>query len=177
MCNRHVNRVKGLIEVPSKGSIVRRETILMIWVGGLVLAAALYAIGPDRFLGTFLDLIDRIDFAVRDLVFVLGAQAYGVVRALAIAIYVVFAAFAILAGRRGHRSFWAVVAVSLTFLMLVWRPYTEAPASISRWFASLILVTIAAVIMTQRAMTPLVGPASRMPGPGPYPPFPPGRSR
>jgi len=36
----------------------------MIWIGGLVLAVALYLIGPDRFLDACLNLIEQVD-AVR----------------------------------------------------------------------------------------------------------------
>ena len=83
---------------------MRRESILMIWIGGFVLAAALYWIGPDRFLDACLNLIDSLDTTVRNLVAMLGAQTYGVVRALAIAMYVVFAVLAFLASQRGHRG-------------------------------------------------------------------------
>ena len=44
---------------------MRRDTILMIWVGGAVLAALIYAIGPDRFLDACLNLFDTIDAAFR----------------------------------------------------------------------------------------------------------------
>jgi len=83
---------------------VRRESILMIWIGGLVLAGALYLIGPDRFLDTCVDLINAIDIAFRNLVATLGAQTYRVVRALAIAIYLVFVVLAFLSSQRGHRG-------------------------------------------------------------------------
>lgn len=140
----------------------------MIWIGGLVLAVALYLIGPDRFFDTCLDLIDRIDVAFRDLVAMLGAQTYGVVRALAIALYVVFAVLALLASQRGHRGMGALVAVTVVFLMLVWRPYDIYPAPVGRWIAALALVVVAAGVMTQRLTAP---PFRRD---GPPPPYPPG---
>jgi hypothetical protein len=147
---------------------VRRESLLAIWIGGFVLAAALYWIGPDRFLDACLDLIDSIDAAFRNLVALFGAQTYGVVRALAIALYVVFAVLAFLASQRGHRGIGALLVVSAVFLILVWRPYDVFPAPISHWIAALALVAIGAVVMTQRLTAP---PLRRD---GPPPPYPPG---
>lgn len=141
----------------------------MIWAGGLVLAVALYVIGPDRFFDACLNLIDGIDAAFRALVTALGAQTRGVIRALAIAIYVVFAVLAFMASQRGHRGIGALVVVSAVFLILVWRPYDYYPAPISRWLAALVLVVTGAVVMTQRLGA---GPPRQD---GPPPPYPPGR--
>ena len=143
----------------------------MIWIGGFVLAVALYLVGPDRFIDACINLIDSIDAVARNLVVELGAQTYGVVRALAIAIYAVFAVLAVLASRQGHRGFWALVAVSVTFMLLIWRPFGIYPAPLSRWLAALALVVVAAVIMTQRLTVP---PHRRN---GPLPPYPPGGIR
>jgi hypothetical protein len=141
-----------------------------IWVGGLVLAVLLYLIGPDRFLDVCFAVIDTIDAAFHNMVLALGAQTYGVVRAFAIAIYVVFALLAVLASQRGHRGFGALVVVTTLFLVLVWRPYAVYPAPISRWIAALALVVAGAVVMTQR----LSASPFRRTGSGPPPPYPPG---
>ena len=152
----------------NQGGIVRRESILAIWVGGFVLAVALYLIGPDRFFDAYVDLIDGIDTAFRNLVAALGAKTYGVIRAFAIAIYVVFAVLAFMASNRGHRGMGALVVVTAVFLVLVWHPYDPWPAPISRWIAALVLVVVGAVVMSQRlTVTPLRQP-------GPPPPYPPG---
>ena len=42
---------------------MRRETLIGIWIGGLVLAALIYLIGPDQFLNTVLNAFDLIDYA------------------------------------------------------------------------------------------------------------------
>jgi hypothetical protein len=147
---------------------VRRENILMIWAGGFALAVALYLIGPDRFFDACLNVIDGIDAAFRTLVEALGAKTYGVVRAFAIAIYVVFAVLAFMASQRGRRGIGALVVVTAVLLVLVWRPYDLYPAPISRWIAALVLVVVGALVMTQR-LTAM--PSSRN---GPPPPYPPG---
>jgi hypothetical protein len=151
-----------------QGGTVRRESILLIWIGGLVLAAALYAIGPDRFLDVCLAAIDAMDAAFRHLVFTLGAQVFGVVRALAIALYVVFAVLAILSSGRGLGGIGALVMLTLVDLVLLWRPFDPYPAPLSRWILALCLVLAGAIVMTQR----LLGPPRMARGPY-YPP--PGR--
>jgi hypothetical protein len=151
---------------------MRRDHILMIWIGGVVLAVGLYLIGPDRFFDAFFDAIDAIDATFRNLLAELGVKTYGIVRAFAIAIYVVFAVLAVLASQRGRHGFWAVAVVSFVFLMLVWRPFGVYPAPLNRWMAALVLVVVAAVVMTQRLIMP---PARR--NNGPLPPYPPGQAR
>jgi predicted DNA repair protein MutK len=88
----------------NQGGTVRRETIAIIWIGGLLLAVALYAVGPDRFLDACLDFLNGIEAVFHSLVYSLGAQVFGIVRALAIAIYVVFVVLAFLAAQRGQRG-------------------------------------------------------------------------
>ncbi len=147
---------------------MRRESILIIWIGGFVLAVALYVTGPDRFFDACVNLVAEIDGAFRTLVATLGAQTYAVVRALAIAIYVVFAVLAVLASQRGRRGVGALAVVTVVFLVLVWRPYDGFPAPVSRWIAALALVVVAAVVMTQRLT------AAPLRRDGPPPPYPPG---
>ncbi len=150
---------------------MRREQILMIWIGGFVLAVALYLVGPDRFIDACWDLIDSIDATLRDLVAQLGARTYGVVRAFAIAIFVVFAVLCVLASRRGRRGFWPMIVVTALFMALTGHPFGIYPAPLSRWIVALVLVVVAALVMTQR----LIGPSSRPAGP--VPPYPPGQGR
>jgi len=137
----------------------------MIWIGGLALAVALFILGTDRFLDACVNLYDSIDSAIRDIALLLGAQAYSVIRAAAIALYVTFAVLAILASSQGHRGFWSLIGVTLVDLLLVWRPYFGG-APVSHWFAAMALNLVCAVVMTQR----LTGPPPGRPVPPPYPP-------
>lgn len=136
----------------------------MIWVGGIVLAILIYAIGPDRFFDSVMNFFDTIDAVFRNFALSLGAQAYGVVRALAIAFWVVFAILCFLASQRGLRGIWALIVVTVIGLLLVWRPY-GGTAPISHWVLTLALVLIGAGTMTQRLTA-----APRIPGPPPFPP-------
>ena len=150
-----------------EGGLVRRQSILRIWVGGLVLAVLLYAIGPDRFFDSFFGFYDRIEVVFHNLATILGAQVFSVARAAAIAIYIVFSILAFLASQRGHRGFGAWVTVTVLGAILVWRPFSEMPAEGSRWILALLLVVVGALTMTQRLMA---APPYHRSGPPPYPP-------
>jgi hypothetical protein len=145
---------------------VRRQTIISIWIGGAILALVLYVVGPDNFLSLLLNALDDLEAAFHRLLYFLGTQAFNVVRALALAIFTVFVVLALMAAYRGLRAIGALIVVSLGFLILVWRPDTFYTASVSRWFAALVLAIIGAVVMTQRLLAP-------PPGPRPPPPWPP----
>jgi hypothetical protein len=170
-----MGRLAGIAYNPTsasnRGVKVRREQILMIWIGGFVLAVALYIVGPDRFIDACWDLLDTVDATLRDLAAQLGARTYSVARATAIAIYVVFAVLCILASRRGQRGFWPLIVVTAVFMALTWHPFGIYPAPLSRWLVALALVVVAAIIMTQRLTSPPV------PRAGSLPPYPPGQGR
>jgi hypothetical protein len=124
----------------------------MIWIGGLVLAVALYVVGPDNFISATLALMNGLDDLFRSLVYNLGAQVFGVVRAAAIAIYVVFVILAVLSVQRGRRGVWALILVTAAFLFLVWHGVDEPPAPPGRWVVALALVVVGALTMTQRLL-------------------------
>lgn len=137
----------------------------MIWIGGLVLAVALYLVGPDNFIAATLALMNGLDTLFRSLVYNLGAQVFGVVRAAAIAIYVVFVILAVLSVQRGRRGVWALILVTGVFLFLVWHGEGEPPAPPGRWIIALAVAVVGALTMTQRL---LAQPRDRF-----IPPYPP----
>ena len=151
---------------------MQRQTIGIIWIGGLVLAVLLYLVGPDSFVAACIDLLSRLDDAFHAFLSFLGTQAFNVVRAGAIAIFIVFLVLAFLAASRGLRSGWALVIVPITFLILVWGPSHSLSSSISRWFAALLLVIIGGAVMTQRLLAPPPVPRAPPPPPGSWPPQP-----
>ncbi len=153
---------------------MRRESIVIIWIGGLVLAAIVYGIGPDRFLDACLNAIDAIQDAFHNLVLNLGFKAYGLIRALAIGLYAVFAVLAVLSSQRGRHGIGALVCVTIASAILVWRPYDVFPAPLSRWVVVLLLVFCSAIVMSQRLLAPAVRRVA--PWPPQVPPhIPPGR--
>jgi hypothetical protein len=166
-CITSLIQVRAAAIKQNQGGTVRRDTIAFIWIGGLLLAVALYAVGPDRFFEACLGMVDAVDAVFRALVYRLGAQVLSIVRALAIAIYVVFLVLAFLAAQRGHRAVWSVIVVTVIFLMLVGHPFSDLPVPVGRWILALVLVVIGAGMMTQRLLVP--PPGRNLP-----PPYPPG---
>lgn len=151
---------------------VKLDTITYVWVGGAVLALLLFLVGPDDFLATALGALDRLEDAFHHMLFFLGTQAFNVVRAIAIALFVVFFVLGIVAAQRGLKAVGAMTVVTIGYLILVWRPDAAYPGSIARWFTALLLALVGALVMTQRLMAP--PPRPRPPGAWPPPP-PPGR--
>jgi len=136
---------------------MRTTTVALVWLGGALLAAALYVVGPDRFIASCLDAFDTLQDALQNLALILGARAYDVLRALAIALYVVFLVLAVMAAGRGFRAVGPLIVVSIVFLALVWRPFSDQPPGSLHWLAALAVVAVAAAGMTRQ----LVGPPPR----------------
>ncbi|MBV9249445.1 MAG: hypothetical protein JO227_09415 [Acetobacteraceae bacterium] len=130
---------------------MNRNVIALVWIGGLVLMAALYAVGPLNFVQFCEDLITRTWWFLDDFFAMLAFQALDIVRAAAIALYVVFLVLALIARQRGLRSGGAMVVVTLLFLILV-RTAWYAPGT--RWFAAAVLSGAGAIAMTARLLRP-----------------------
>jgi hypothetical protein len=150
----------------------------MIWIGGLILAAALYVTGPDRFFEACLELFERIEDSFHIIVYQLGVRTFHVVRALAIAIYIVFLVLGLLAAQRGMRAWGAIIVVSAVFVVLVWRPYGMDALPSGRWLSALVIALVGAAIMTHRLLSSPPGPprtgGTWRGGSGWRPPSPPG---
>jgi hypothetical protein len=144
---------------------VDQRTITLIWIGGGVLALLVYLAGPDAFLSNVWGVLDNLEDSFRRVLAFLGTQAFDVVRAAAIAIYIVFLVLGGLALHRGVRAIGVLIFVSLAMLLLVWRPHEASYVSSTRWLAALSLSLIGAVVLTQR----LVNPRSRPPARPSYP--------
>lgn len=130
---------------------MRDKTVGLIWGVGLVVAVLVYAIGPDRFLQTMFIDADRLAAALQDQLQSLGARAYDLVRAAAIACFAVFFGLSVVAAGRGLPARWLLVAVTLLFLMLVWH---EGPEATGHWLLAFALAAAGAASMTRRLTAP-----------------------
>jgi hypothetical protein len=143
------------------------RSIAVIWIAGIVLAVLVYAVGPEQFVFASFDLFERAWSGVQDLLRNLSIAAFDLVRALAIGLYFVFVALAVLAIRRGGRGWAALIVVSLVFLGLVWHDPGRGFGSRTRWGAALVLAGVGALGMTRRLSHPEPAGGWR---PGPLPP-------
>lgn len=132
---------------------MNRNTIGLIWIGGLVLAVLLTVIGPGSLgagvAAAFDHTFDTISLALEQL----GDPLREMIRGFALAAYVVFIVLCVLARRRGMPSVGAAVAVTLGFLLLAGGPRDWSRSlQGSHWLLALILALGAALVMTRRVM-------------------------
>jgi hypothetical protein len=128
-----------------------RRTIGLIWIGGVVLMAALYLIGPQDFIRACEQFVAQFWWFIGDLIDTLMARAFDAVRAAAIALFVVFVVLAILAHRRGLRSGGTLFIVSVLFVLLVETRWYEPG---TKWFSAAVLAGAGAAVMTARLLHP-----------------------
>ncbi len=135
-----------------KGSHVPGRTIAYIWIAGVVLAVALYVTGPERFLSSVLSGLDELSAQLMDTLYQFGSKTFEVMRALAIALFIVFFALGIVASRRGIRARGAMLLVSVLFFIILAGPGSGTPIRPTRWTEALFLAAAGAIVMTQRLM-------------------------
>ena len=128
-----------------------RRTIASIWLGGVVLMVVLYIGGPQHVIELCQVYFAQFWSFIGDLIDALTQRAFDVVRAAAIALYVVFVVLALLAGHRGLRSGAALFVITVVFLMLV-GTHWYAPGT--KWFSAAVLAGVGAGMMTSRLMRP-----------------------
>ena len=126
-----------------------RRIIGLVWVGGVVLMAAVYAIGPQEFLAACEAFVMAVARFVDALIATLMWRTFEVMRAAAIALFAVFVVLALLAMHRGLRVGGMLVAVSVVFLLLV-RTNWYDPGT--KWLAAAVLTAVAAGMVTKRLL-------------------------
>lgn len=127
----------------------RRDPILLAWAVGLVLAVAVYVVGPDRFVFRVLDSLHVLAWRISEAVEDLSLLALDLVRALAIGLFATFVVLAVAVARRGGRGRGALLLVTLLFVVLVGGG-VDGGAPNARWTAALLLSGVGAAIMTGR---------------------------
>jgi hypothetical protein len=126
-----------------------RRTIGAIWIGGIVLMAALYVIGPQDFIRACQEFLGQFWSFVSQLIDTLMQRAFDAVRAAAIALYVVFVVLALLAGHRGIRSGGALFVVTVLFALLLGTGWYSPGTG---WFSAALVACIGALVMTGRLL-------------------------
>jgi hypothetical protein len=129
--------------------IMDRRTIALIWLGGVVLMLAIYVIGPQHFIAACEQFIADGVAWLSNVIDTLTQRAFEVVRAAAIAMYVVFVVLAVLAMGRGRRAGGMLFVVSVVFLLLVRTDWYEPG---TKWLAAAVLAAVAAGTLTKRLL-------------------------
>jgi hypothetical protein len=126
-----------------------RRIIGLVWIGGVVLMAAVYAIGPQHFLAECEAFVRTLARVIDDLLTTLMWRAFEVMRAAAIALYAVFLALSAIGLRRGLRVGGMLVGVSIVFLLLV---RTEWYDPATKWLGAALVAAVAATVTTRRLL-------------------------
>jgi len=127
----------------------RRDPVVLAWAAGLVLAAAVYVIGPDRFLFRIIDSLHVLAWRISEAIDDLSLLALDLVRALAIGLFATFVVLAVAVARRGGRGRGALLLVTLLFFLLAGGG-VDGGAPNARWTAALLLSGAGAAVMTGR---------------------------
>lgn len=128
----------------------RRNPVTLIWIGGGLLAVVLYVIGPEHFVSAALNTISWVTLATQRLLADLFVQAFDAVRALAVALFVVFVVLGIMAAQRGQHVRATLLIVSVLYVLLLWPAAEYGFVSSDRWIAAFLLAGIGAAVMTRR---------------------------
>jgi hypothetical protein len=126
-----------------------RRNIALVWVGGIILMLAVYAIGPQNFLASCEAFIRAAAHFLDGLIATLMWRAFEVMRAAAIALFVVFIVLGAMAMRGGQRVGSMLVVVSIAFLLLVRTDWYDPG---TKWLAAAVLAGVAAAMMTRRLL-------------------------
>ena len=126
---------------------MRRDPVLAAWAVGLGLALLVFLVGPEHFLFRLADTLHVVAWRVAEAIDELSATALNAVEALSIGLFVTFLGLAVAVGRRGGRSRWAIIVVSVVFFLLVGG---ASPGDQTRWVAALALSGLSALVMTGR---------------------------
>lgn len=132
---------------------MRERSIAAIWLGGIILALLIYLVGPDRFVFGLQDFIENFGFSLAALIARLGTISFDLLRAMAIALFVVFVGLSIVAIQRGVAGKLLVVVVAGGFLLLIGRPGLDdgyGEYAHRGWVGAFFLAAIGAVLMTKR---------------------------
>ena len=132
---------------------MRKNAVGLIWLAGIVLAIAVYRIGPDDILYGTVQAIEGAREQLRLLLAAFAVDTYDLMRAATLGLLPVFVGLGLLAQRRGHRIGRPVVIVVALTLLLLYQPAHEGwYISSTRWTVAFIVVACGCAVMTRRVL-------------------------
>ena len=130
------------------------DPVALVWIAGVALAVAAYAIGPERVVQSAFAVFHQISWYVDQLVHNLTAATLRALRAVAIGLFGVFVGLSLLAIHRRATGPGGLIVVAVVFLLLVWGAEGDHPTANLRWAVALIVAALAALGATQRLARP-----------------------
>jgi len=132
----------------------RPDTVALVWLAGVALAAVAYAVGPDRVVATALEAVQHAGAFLDAVVHNFTLATIQGLRAIAIGLYGTYVLLSLLAMRRGTQGPGGLIVVTIVCLLLVWGAGGAHPAANARWAAALIITALAALNATRRLTAP-----------------------
>jgi hypothetical protein len=126
---------------------LNRNTVALVWLGGIVFAVLLYVSGPIHFVQASVAALNDLQWALSGWVSFLAVQAFDVVRAAAIALMGVALVLGLIAAQRGRGG--GIAGITALFIGLVW---LGGYYSRFCWFAALIVAAVGALSMTRQLL-------------------------
>lgn len=127
---------------------MRRDPVVLVWVGGLALAAVLYLVGTDRFWFQILNTLHLAGYWVGEILAELSVLTVELVQALALGVFATFVALCWMVARRGAAVRGVGLLVALLFLVLAGSG--DEGAGSARWAGALLVAGLGAAVMTRR---------------------------
>ncbi len=125
--------------------------VALVWVVGIVLALLLYVSEPEHLLDGLASMLAQLGDSLDTLVASFSVQSFLIMRALTVALFVVFVALGLIAAARGLRAKRTLLVVSFLYAVLLWRPMGGV-VTVRSWLLAFALALVAALVMTRRLL-------------------------
>lgn len=133
-----------------------RRPVAIIWIVGLLLAVLLYVGQPEHILDSITLALSSVEAQFDGFIISLSHQSILIIRALAIALFVVFVALALIAARRGLPARRMLLVVAFLYIVLLWHPFSGLILA-RDWVFAFLISAVASLIMTRRLAGPMTG--------------------
>ncbi len=133
-----------------------RRPVAIVWIVGLLLALLLYLRQPEYILETLTLTLSQLEQRFDGVIISLSHQSILIIRALAIALFVVFVALAVIAAQRGLPARRMLLVVAFLYIVLLWHPFSGLILA-RDWVFAFLISAVASLVMTRRLAGPSVG--------------------
>lgn len=128
-----------------------RRPVAIIWIIGILLAVLLYARQPEHLLDGIAAFVDRLGERLDMAIASFSVESFLVMRALTVALFVVFIVLGLIAASRGLRARRMLVVVVGLYCVLLWRPMGGV-VTVRSWLLACVLALVASLVMTRRLL-------------------------
>ena len=133
-----------------------RRPVAVVWIVGLLIALLLYLRQPEHVLDGIELVLADVEQQFDGFIISLSRQSILIIRALAIALFVVFVALAVIAAQRGLPARRMLLVVAFLYIVLLWHPFSGLILA-RDWVFAFLISAVASLVMTRRLAGPSLG--------------------